>query len=403
MTASGGAADLVQPLPGDGLVAREGELSLVCARPATAALASVVDGLLGALVDAAAAGEDGLALVRRAIGVLTASVGPDPLSFALAGPDRDGGTAMLAGGAGRARAVTASGADVTVGGDAAYTWTDRTVREPVVRLELTLPGVGSGDPDSWLRLSSGVVSGGGLRQLSPPRARPVSLAHPDRPPVKPAVRPAVAAAAEPVAKPGETPRLPAPGDVPLVTRLDGMRRPPTPVHSPHPEPAAARPSGPQVPHVLGVNCKNHHFNDPRAMYCAVCGISMMQATLSPFRAPRPPLGVLLMDDGQTVPLATDVLIGREPRTAPEVTGKTAIPLRLSDEDGSISRRHTLVHLDEWQVALVDLGSVNGTAVMPPGARDFDRLMPDTPVPLTAGTVVRIGVSRTFRFESNREA
>ncbi|RFU38892.1 FHA domain-containing protein [Actinomadura logoneensis] len=159
---------------------------------------------------------------------------------------------------------------------------------------------------------------------------------------------------------------------------------------------------PEPPHVLGVNCKNHHFNDPRARYCAVCGISMMQATLAPFKGPRPPLGILLVDDGQTVPLAADLLIGREPRRAPEVAERRAIPMRLTDEDGSISRRHTLVSLDGWQVRLVDLGSVNGTAVRPPGAADFERIPPHTPVKLVPGTAARIGASRTFRFESNRE-
>jgi hypothetical protein len=77
-------------------------------------------------------------------------------------------------------------------------------------------------------------------------------------------------------------------------------------------------------------------------------------------------------------------------------------MRLTDDDGSISRRHTLVSLDGWRVRLVDLGSVNGTAVKPPGAPDFERIPPHTPVPLVPGTVARIGASRTFRFESNRE-
>ncbi|WP_344282535.1 FHA domain-containing protein, partial [Actinomadura napierensis] len=160
-----------------------------------------------------------------------------------------------------------------------------------------------------------------------------------------------------------------------------------------------RPGGPQV---LGVNCKNEHFNDPRAHYCAVCGISMLQLTLSPFHGPRPPLGVLLLDDGQAVPLEVDQLVGRRPERAPEVAEGRAHPLRMTDAEESISRRHVLVRLQEWQVAVVDLGSANGTAVRAPGAAEFVRLPSDTPVELAPGATVRVGLARTFRFESNRK-
>ncbi|MEV4259644.1 hypothetical protein AB0J52_41340, partial [Spirillospora sp. NPDC049652] len=92
-------APVVRPLPGDGLVAREGGLSLVCALPGAAA-AAVVDGLLRALQEAAAAGEGGRELVSRVIGVLSASDESDggPLACAAAGPTPDGGVAVLVGG-----------------------------------------------------------------------------------------------------------------------------------------------------------------------------------------------------------------------------------------------------------------------------------------------------------------
>ncbi|MFC6879230.1 MULTISPECIES: FHA domain-containing protein [Actinomadura] len=380
----GETGDPVRLLAGDGLVAREGALSLVCALPA-AETERVVDRLLAAFADASSAGEDGRALVRRVIEVLASSALPAPsapLACAVAGPAGDG-VAVLVGGAALAELVTGSGTAVRVGGDAAYTWTDRVVAGPVTRIGLSLPG--AREPEPRLRLGSGVVRGGGLVQVSTSRAvraeepsagPPVSLSHPDRPPSS-------GAAARP------SPPSPTPPPPPLPTRAERL-------------PAPARRSVPEPPHVLGVNCKNHHFNDMRAHYCAVCGISMMQATLAPFRGPRPPLGVLLVDDGQTVPLTVDLLIGREPRTAKEVTERTAVPLRLTDSEGSISRRHTLVRLDEWQVELVDLGSVNGTAITPPGGTGFERLRPDVPVVLRPGTAVRIGRSRTFRFESNRD-
>lgn len=51
-----------------------------------------------------------------------------------------------------------------------------------------------------------------------------------------------------------------------------VQPPPGPVPADGAEEADARPI------VLGIYCKNDHFNDPRVPYCAVCGISMAQLT-----------------------------------------------------------------------------------------------------------------------------
>ncbi|MGH3242876.1 MAG: FHA domain-containing protein, partial [Spirillospora sp.] len=193
------------------------------------------------------------------------------------------------------------------------------------------------------------------------------------------------------APPHPAPPRPAPPPATIETPEDGVsliRR--------HPK---RRASGPRV---LGVDCKNRHFNDPRAHYCAVCGISMLQQTLAPFHGPRPPLGVLIVDDGQTIPLDDDQLVGRLPGRAPEVTGGQAHPIPLNDAEGSVSRRHALVRLHEWQVEVVDLGSANGTWLRRPGEEEFQRLPPDSPADLPPGATLRIGQTRTVRFESNRK-
>jgi len=70
--------------------------------------------------------------------------------------------------------------------------------------------------------------------------------------------------------------------------------------------------------VRGVLCKNGHFNDPQLNYCSVCGISMAQQTLVEVSGPRPPLGLLLFDDGSTFRLDSDYLVGRAPRQDPDV-------------------------------------------------------------------------------------
>ncbi|MEV7967641.1 FHA domain-containing protein [Sphaerisporangium sp. NPDC088356] len=157
------------------------------------------------------------------------------------------------------------------------------------------------------------------------------------------------------------------------------------------------------PMVYGVDCKNDHFNDPRVPYCAVCGIALVQRTLVPYKGERPPLGVLLLDDGLTLRLDSDYLLGRDPERAPEVTSGEARPARVTSPDGSVSRRHLRVRLEGWDVNLIDLGSVNGTQVQPPGDPNFYDIPPNEPVPVLPGTTVRIGVSRTMRYESHRKA
>ncbi|MGW2307549.1 hypothetical protein [Actinomadura luteofluorescens] len=154
---SGGPRVFVRPLAGDGLVAQEGELSLVCAAP-DAATAALVDGLLAALEQVAAGGGDGPALVRRAARVLAAQHGNRPLACALAGPAGRAGFAVLVSGDAAARVMLADGREVRIGGDP-HGAADRVVEGPVASLELTLPGAGRAEPR--LRLGSGVTRGGG--------------------------------------------------------------------------------------------------------------------------------------------------------------------------------------------------------------------------------------------------
>ncbi|QYC42826.1 FHA domain protein [Nonomuraea coxensis DSM 45129] len=170
---------------------------------------------------------------------------------------------------------------------------------------------------------------------------------------------------------------------------------------PPPQQQEQQPEHGDRPLVYGVDCKNDHFNDPRVPYCAVCGIALVQRTLVPYKGPRPSLGVLILDDGTALPLESDYLLGRDPERAPEVAGGTARPAKVTSPDGSVSRRHLRVALDGWDVNLVDLGSVNGTQIQPPGDPNFYDIPPNEPVTIAPGTTVRVGVSRTLRYEAHR--
>jgi len=154
------------------------------------------------------------------------------------------------------------------------------------------------------------------------------------------------------------------------------------------------------PIIQGVYCKNGHFDDPEALFCAICGISMNQQTLVPRPGERPPLGVLLLDDGAVFQLDSDYVIGREPSLDGSVAAGHARPLRIADDTGIVSRVHARVVLDGWRVLVTDLGSANGTRVLLPGQPADQPLVPQVPIVLTTGSQVDLG-GRGFRYESHR--
>jgi pSer/pThr/pTyr-binding forkhead associated (FHA) protein len=149
-----------------------------------------------------------------------------------------------------------------------------------------------------------------------------------------------------------------------------------------------------------VYCRDDHFNDPDQRYCQICGISMAQLTQVTRLGPRPPLGVLLLDDGSTLRLDADYVVGREPEVDQDVAAHRARSLRISGPASGVSRRHVRVRLTGWRVELEDLHSANGTFVHRPGAGEPEQLTPGVPVTVPPGARVDVG-RRWFRYESHR--
>jgi len=113
---------------------------------------------------------------------------------------------------------------------------------------------------------------------------------------------------------------------------------------------------------------------------------------------RPPLGLLLFDNGATFVLDHDYLIGREPEPDPEVRSGELRPLVLIDQSGSISRRHAEIRLRGWDVVLVDRGSANGTLVAQRDADQWRAVVPGQPIQLLPGMRISMG-RRTLSFET----
>jgi hypothetical protein len=111
---------------------------------------------------------------------------------------------------------------------------------------------------------------------------------------------------------------------------------------------------------------------------------------------RPPLGMLILDDGMTYMLAADAVIGRDPERSPAAESGL-VPLRVDDASGGMSRAHAEIRLMNWDVTVVDSGSTNGTRTRLPGYRDWVRLAPHQSMVLVPGAEILLG-NRVLRFE-----
>ncbi len=177
------------------------------------------------------------------------------------------------------------------------------------------------------------------------------------------------------------------------------------VSEPKPLPVAekaghSRVSIESAPVVKGVFCKNGHFNDPRMLFCGVCGINMVQQTPVLVDGARPPLGVIVLDDGAVFQVDTDYLLGRDPDSDERMTSGSWRAIQLTDTQNTISRVHARLELRHWDVVLVDDESTNGTFFAEPKSAQW------VPVPrgqeqvLQPGWRIRIG-HRTLAFNTHR--
>ena len=156
-----------------------------------------------------------------------------------------------------------------------------------------------------------------------------------------------------------------------------------------------------APLVHGVMSPAGYFNHPDALYCAVTGVAMLHRTHVLVERPRPPLGVVVADDGSTFTLNSGYVVGREPERDPLVESDDARPLKLQDSERSLSRVHAEIRLQDWDVFVVDRGSANGTYVLPRGAQQWKRLVADSEEKVVPGTRVAFG-KRVVTYESHHQ-
>jgi hypothetical protein len=431
-------------LAGRGVVARYP--GVVCV--ADAAAAEPVRALV-ALCAAVAGFEPGRPLARRLAAWLSGPVAPpSSLRFGTLADAGDRWAVFLSG----AVSLHDAGTDTTIPGAEAAAWTDRLVTPggPLVLLLDAPDDDRPQDPFADLHdLRAGAVPGRGAVLATASAARhtavpPLPAAPVREPPAPPPAEPSPAADpgkplhAEPTlrkAVPDEEPIEMTVGDgagpppVPPAPRDDEQAvRPPRrsaliakapapakrapltpgrPLSPARPGPGAppaappqGRDDGPVVegPRTRGHLCARGHLNDPRSHFCVLCGIRMNERTGELVFGPRPPLGLLVFDDGATYTVDAEYLVGRMPDVDERVRNGSLRSIAIEDRSGAVSRVHAEVRVDGWDVMLVDNRSRNGTHVAEPGAAAWTTVPAGRSHRLTPGTRVRLG-GRTFLFES----
>ncbi|MCU1592767.1 MAG: hypothetical protein JWO12_159 [Frankiales bacterium] len=370
----------VQVADGDGVVARYGG-SIVVAPSDSAIVDAVLD--LARNADRDHADEPGRFLPRKVAGIVAQT--DDTPTLAVVSTLSDGIAVLLVGDV--SLTLIDDNGTSSVSGRDATTWVDRIVRGSWSSLTVTLAGAGAINRRSDLQ--GGVLTASGVQLTSAVPA--VSAPEPGEPLVDPERVEVPGFESFSLAEPVAADPLPVAGETSRTTRGSAETA----------LPEAEQQAADGAVTVQGIECSRQHFNDPTAVYCAVCGISMVHQTHNLVSGPRPPLGVLVLDDGSVYSLAGDFVLGREPDNAPEVLSGAAAPLTLDDPDVTMSRVHARIQLVDWDVRLLDAGSANGTYTAQPGETEWTKLGSGEMVVLTPGTKVSLG-GRTFVFDSHHK-
>ena len=253
---------------------------------------------------------------------------------------------------------------------------------------------GSSVPSAWLPQGAGPAA---------PAAwvPPVRRGFPDRssgsssgsgfnggPPAMPGVlRPATPGGGSPAAD------FEPPAEAEEPTELTPGPGPRTPAQgiASQPAPEALR----EPPRLLGVWCDAGHVTSPDHEECRVCGLAV--PAQAPILVARPPLGVLIFDNGDRVMVDRPVVLGRDPKPVASPDPEAPVLHPVPSATGQVSRTHAEIRASGWDVVLTDLDAMNGTALTLPGATPL-AIEPGVPTVITPGARVDLGGESGFVFE-----
>jgi hypothetical protein len=358
--------------PGNGVLVRHEDLVLLCEIPLDEE--DRVRGILAEVKAAAGGDQPGNRLVRHLVKSLADSGDRFP-SLCAFGAVEDG-IAFAVHGKARLRVTTTDG-ELRLDGRDAVTILDRVVSGPVTSIT---GEIGEEIPGfcTWSELTAGTVRADALQYGAFVDSEASMMAE-------------AATMTEASMMTEAAPVVEAPVAEAAVVEETAPEQEAAVDEEPAPQPE----DGSQV---LGVSCAKGHFNDPDNQYCALCGIGLTQAGRRTAQQDRPPLGVLVLDDGTSLPLTKDYVIGRAPEAAADVGADDVTLVRLTDP--LVSGVHARVRLDGWEVGLIDEGSSNGTFVRESGSDWCTKVPSGGRVVLRPGSIVTVG-HRQFRYDSYR--
>jgi len=139
--------------------------------------------------------------------------------------------------------------------------------------------------------------------------------------------------------------------------------------------------------VSAILCDQQHPNPPERARCWRCSAGLDSRAI--VRVPRPSLGRLSLADGREIEIDRTILIGRNPRA--ERTDAAHLPTLVSigSDAAGVSRTHTRIFLDGWQVLVEDLGSSFGTSLIAADGT-IRRLRPGQPELVRGDSLLDLG-------------
>ena len=369
-------------VPGEGLVARFGEVALLALSGGSGA---AIDQLLATCraLGTARIDEPGAILVDQLDALLGERMPASP-SFCVLATSAEGVEVVLCG---EVEVTVARGGQVSRhAGPDPDTWVDLLVDQGFDWL-VAVP-LGSAEPPSDVRLDlhDGVVPGGGLRLTQRDRLPGEVLPRPEPEQSEPAPSESTPA---PAAAEVSPPQVEAPGgfvSVPLWRAPAPGTRAPLPVATTSLDEPVPEPGEVLVP---TLRCSAGHPNNPAATHCGWCGRSLVDGTARLIDRPQPTLGILLLDDGSSYTLDAGYLIGSMPDLANALSRGDVRPLVLPERDGVVPT-HAEIALDGWAVTVADRAPDAGTWVRRPGDREWSRLTPSRPEMIVAESQIRVG-------------
>jgi hypothetical protein len=378
--------DKLEVVPGQGLVARFGYVTVWAGPQATPALQAHLVSEAQRLQQSLSGGDE---LANSIIAVLQRG-DPEPASpFAVVGPGANGLTLFLHG------PVQAWDNGRWLAPQPVPGWMVASISRPwpLIVIPYGSPVPPQSPQGNPFDLVTGAVPGAGFVLLRPQSATgPFASTGAQTPqPSVPVQGPGTASAAAPPGMPsvgGASPRLGGPPSTQLAP-VD-LRMVPAPSR---PALALASPSLVERkagwPQLQGLRCPNSHFNHPQSTTCPRCGQALSAGT--PATGPRPALGLLLADDGSVWSLDRNCLIGAEPLSAPEVQAGLAFGLPLSAAGGhKMAPVQAEVRLRDWAVYLVDRGAGWGTFSQGPAEGTWSQLSPSEERELSDGSHISCG-------------